>query len=169
MKRVMSMCSGLLRGRSGDAVIPLYGNRKMNSYTIPRGVCIGYKKRCTDMPYSDTIPLWEMTSVTAKSRFGADVSDLSRQPGHHSDPLAGLLTPFRSGTATGRTLYAIVKNRYKFLHLCDTGIKPCNTDYRQNIAHEKQNCNSFCRIFSEIPIFRFQYVGNRRYIEMKLG
>ena len=38
-----------------------------------------------------------MTSVTAKSRFGADVSDLSRQPGHHSDPLAGLLTPFRYG------------------------------------------------------------------------
>ena len=96
-----------------------------------------------------------MASVTAKSRFGADVSDLSRQPGHHSDPLAGLLTPFRSSTVTGRTLYAIVKNGYKFSCQCNTAIKACNTDYGQNIAHEKKNCNSFCQIFQ-----KFQYLNS---------
>ena len=99
-----------------------------------------------------------MTSVTAKSRFGADVSDLSRQPGHHSDPLAGLLTPFRSSTVTERTLYAIVKNGYKCSCQCNTAIKACNTDYGQNIAHEKKNCNSFCQIFQ-----KFQYLNSNMW------
>lgn len=55
MKRVMSMCSGRLRGRSRNAVIPLYGIVRMDIYTISRSVCVEYKKkRCTDKPYSDS-------------------------------------------------------------------------------------------------------------------
>ena len=155
MKRVMSMCSGRLRGRSRNAVIPLYGIIRMDIYTIPRSVCVEYKKRNAARTSRTAIVPMGMASVTAKSRFGADVSDLSRQPGHHSDPLAGLLTPFRSSTVTGRTLYAIVKNGYKFSCQCNTAIKACNTDYGQNIAHEKKNCNSFCQIFQ-----KFQYLNS---------
>ena len=91
----MSMCSGRLRGRSRNTVIPLYGIIRMDIYTIPRSVCVEYKKRNAARTSRTAIVPMGMASVTAKSRFGADVSDLSRQPGHHSDPLAGLLTPFR--------------------------------------------------------------------------
>lgn len=44
MERVMSMCSGRLRGRSRNVVIPLYGITGMDIYTIPRSVCVEYKK-----------------------------------------------------------------------------------------------------------------------------